>query len=87
MVDRACFTPAPFAGHYEPLLDCGAEVKCGETVGQLHDFDRIDLDPWPVCAGVDGLVIAQAWGTSVLQGQHVLVTGRIERFLDQFPDA
>ena len=24
MVDRDCFTVAPFAGHYEPLLECGA---------------------------------------------------------------
>ncbi len=80
MVDRACFTAAPFAGHYEPLLECGREVRAGETVGLLHDFDRIDLDPWPVCAGVDGIVIAQAWGAPVLQGQHILVTGRLERF-------
>lgn len=81
MVDRACFTPAPFAGHYEPLLECGAEVATGDTVGLLHDFDRIDLDPWEVRAGVDGIVIAQAWGATVLQGQHVLVTGRLEAFL------
>ncbi len=81
MVDRACFTPAPFAGHYEPLLECGAEVAAGDTVGLLHDFDRIDLDPWEVRAGVDGIVIAQAWGATVLQGQHVLVTGRLEAFL------
>jgi predicted deacylase len=81
MVDRACFTPAPFAGHYEPLIDCGARVKEGDIVGLLHDFDRIDLEPWPVRAGVDGIVVAQAWGVPVLQGQHVLVTGRIEHFL------
>ncbi len=80
MVDRACFTPAPFAGHYEPLLECGAEVAAGTTVGLLHDFERIDLDPWEVRAGVDGIVIAQAWGSPVLQGQHVLVTGRHEAF-------
>ena len=27
MVDRACFTVAPFAGHYESVLDCGREVR------------------------------------------------------------
>jgi N-alpha-acetyl-L-2,4-diaminobutyrate deacetylase len=75
MVDRGCFTPAPFAGHYEPLLRCGTRVKQGEVVGLLHDFDRIDLEPWPACAGVDGIVIAQAWQTPVMQGQHILVTG------------
>ena len=80
MIERACFTVAPFAGHYEPLLECGARVTQGESVALLHDFERIDLDPWPVRAGVDGVVIAQAWGAPVLQGQHVLVTGRITPF-------
>jgi len=81
MIDRDCFTVAPFAGHYEPLLECGASVQAGEVVALLHDFERIDLDPWPVRAGVDGVVIAQAWGAVVLQGQHVLVTGRIRPFI------
>lgn len=77
MVDRACFTIAPFAGHYEPLLECGDMVSRGTIVGLLHDFERLDLDPWPVRAGVDGVVVAQAWNAQVLQGQHILVTGRI----------
>ena len=77
MVARDCFTVAPFAGHFEPVVDCGAAVRAGDLVGLLHDFDRIDLDPWPVRAGVDGIVIAQAWAAPVLQGQHIVVTGRI----------
>lgn len=80
MVDRSCFTPAPFAGHYEPLLECGTEVHAGETVGLLHDFDRIDLPPSAIRAGVDGIVIAQAWAAPVPQGQHVLVVGRLVPF-------
>lgn len=76
MVDRDCFTVAPFAGHYEPLVRCGAAVERGTVVGWLHDFDRIDLDPWPARAGVSGIVIAQAWSAPVLQGQHIVVTGR-----------
>jgi N2-acetyl-L-2,4-diaminobutanoate deacetylase len=77
MVDRDCFTVAPFAGHYEPLMECGVTVAKGALVGWLHDFERLDLDPWPVRAGVDGVVIAQAWGAPVLQGQHILCTGRV----------
>jgi N2-acetyl-L-2,4-diaminobutanoate deacetylase len=80
MIDRACFSPAPFVGHYEPLMECGTDVRAGETVGLLHDFDRIDLPPHPIMAGVDGVVIAQAWTAPVLQGQHVLVVGRIAPF-------
>lgn len=77
MVDRDCFTVAPFAGHFEPLLECGAAVRAGDVVGLLHDFDRIDLEPWPARAGVDGIVIAQAWVAPVQRGQHIVVTGRI----------
>jgi predicted deacylase len=81
MVDRACFTPAPFTGHFEPLVPCGAEVSAGDAVGLLHDFDRLDLPPWPVRAGVDGIVLAQAWAAPVMQGQHVAVVGRRQSFL------
>ena len=76
MVDRDCFTVAPFAGHYEPLLDCGTAVRRGETVGLLHDFDHIDAEPWPARAGVDGIVLAQAWVARVPRGQHIVVVGR-----------
>lgn len=76
IVDRECFTPAPFAGHYEPLLECGAAVKKGQTVGLLHDFDHFDQAPWPVVAGVDGVVLAQAWTAPVPRGQHIVVVGQ-----------
>jgi predicted deacylase len=76
MVDRDCFTVAPFAGHYEPLIECGARVTKGTIIGLLHDFDRIDLEPWPLRAGVDGIVIAQAWVAPIPQGQHAVVVGR-----------
>lgn len=76
MIDRDCFTPAPFAGHYEPLVECGTRVKRGQTIGLLHDFDRIDLDPWPAIAAIDGVVLAQAWAAPVPRGQHIVVTAR-----------
>jgi predicted deacylase len=76
VVDRDCYVPAPFAGHYEPLVECGAEVQRGEAVGLLHDFDRIDLPPWPVTAAVDGFLLAQAWLAEVRRGQHIAVIGR-----------
>ena len=76
MVDRECFTVAPFDGHYEPILECGTRVKAGETVGWLHDFDHIDMAPWPARAGVDGIVLAQAWVAPVPKGQHIVVVGR-----------
>jgi N-alpha-acetyl-L-2,4-diaminobutyrate deacetylase len=77
IVDRECYTSAPFAGHYEPLVECGAELKRGDTIGLLHDFDRIDLEPWAVTAGVDGVLLMQAWGAEVRRGQHIAAVGRV----------
>ncbi|MCX5662283.1 MAG: succinylglutamate desuccinylase/aspartoacylase family protein [Planctomycetota bacterium] len=77
MVDRACFTVAPFAGHYEPIVECGTKVAKGQTIGLLHDFDHIDMDPWEAKAGMEGIVIAQAFGAVIMQGQHIAVTGKI----------
>jgi len=77
MVDRDCFSVAPFAGHYEPLVECGDAVKKGDVIALLHDFNRIDLEPWPVRAGIDGVVVTQAWGAPVVKGQHIAVTARV----------
>ena len=77
IVDRECFVPAPFEGHYEPLVECGQLVKRGQTVGLLHDFDRFDLDPWPAVAGLDGIVVAQAWVAPIKRGQHIVVVGQV----------
>lgn len=75
MVDRQCFVVAPFSGHYESLIECGSTVKCGDVIGLLHNFDFIDDEPWPATAGVDGVVIAQAWVAPVQRGQHIVVVG------------
>ncbi len=76
MVERDCFVVAPFAGHYEAVLECGTRVRRGQVVGLLHDFQKIDDDPWPAVAAVDGIVLAQAWVATVMQGQHIVVVGQ-----------
>jgi len=76
IVDFECYVPAPFAGHYEEVLPCGARVKKGDVVGRLHDFARIDEPAWAVRAGVDGIVVGQAWAARVRQGQFILCVGR-----------
>jgi predicted deacylase len=77
MVERECFTVAPFSGHYESRIECGQQVRRGDVVGLLHDFDHIDEPPWPAAAGVDGIVVAQAWVAPVQRGQHVVVVGQV----------
>ncbi|MDZ4820276.1 MAG: succinylglutamate desuccinylase/aspartoacylase family protein [Planctomycetota bacterium] len=75
-VDQQCFTLAPFSGHFEPLHNCGDDIRKGETFALLHDFDRIDLEPVPIKAELDGILLVQAWGSVVLRGQTIAVVGR-----------
>ena len=75
IVDFNCYVPAPFSGHYEEILPCGQKVKKGDLVGRLHDFDRLDEPAYPVCAPVDGFVVAQAWASKVRRGQFILCVG------------
>ncbi|MDB5348843.1 MAG: putative deacylase [Planctomycetota bacterium] len=75
IVDFDCYVPAPFDGHYEEVLLCGNRVRRGDLVGRLHDFQRIDERPWPVVASIDGVVVGQAWGARVRQGQFILCVG------------
>jgi len=77
MVSRDCFTVAPFAGHYEPLVECGTEVRQGQTFGFLHDFDYPDAEPYPCQAALDGVLLAQAWVAPVARGQHIGVVARV----------
>ena len=75
IVDFNCYVPAPFDGHYEEVLPCGVNVTQGDLVGRLHDFHRIDEPAWPVVAPVTGIVVGQAWGARVRQGQFILCVG------------
>jgi predicted deacylase len=77
IVDAECYTSAPFAGHYEEIIPCGALVKKGEVIGRLHDLDRIDEVGWPVQAGVSGIVVGQAWAARVQPGQHIACIGKV----------
>jgi N2-acetyl-L-2,4-diaminobutanoate deacetylase len=74
---RACCTVAPFSGHYERLVECGQSVEKGQTIGLLHDFVRIDEEPWHVNAGLGGVLVAQSWAARVQRGQHVALVGRM----------
>ena len=77
VVDRECYHTATFAGHYEPLMDCGDRVRQGDIVGLLHDFDHIDTPAFEVRAVIDGILLTQAYQADVAQGQHVVVIGKV----------
>ena len=78
IADRRSVSVSPFAGHWEPFHRPGAEVREGDTLGLLHDFDRFDLPPWEVRAGRSGLLVFQAWDSPVMQGQHIAGVGTTE---------
>ncbi|HUE71130.1 MAG TPA: hypothetical protein VMP01_09600 [Pirellulaceae bacterium] len=59
------------------LIRCGALVKKGDTIGRLHDLDRIDDEGWPVLSGVSGVVVGQAWAARVQRGQHIACVGKV----------
>jgi N2-acetyl-L-2,4-diaminobutanoate deacetylase len=75
IVDSDCYVPAPYDGHYEEVVACGARVRRGDLVGRLHDFQRLDEPGWPVRAPLDGIVVGQAWGARVRQGQFIHCVG------------
>lgn len=79
LVSHSASVVAPYPGHYEPLFDCGEVVAQGTTVGLLHDFYRLDEAPYACVAGVGGIVVSQAWGARVDQGQIILMVASEDR--------
>ena len=73
LVRGSASVTAPYPGHYEPLVECGEKVAKGQTVGLLHDFYRLDEDPFDVVAAMAGIVVSQAWGARVEQGQLIMM--------------
>ena len=71
----SCAVYAPWQGSYEPVTPCGTAVREGDILGFVHDFDRIDEQPWPARASVDGHVICQAWTARVVAGQQIAMVG------------
>jgi N-alpha-acetyl-L-2,4-diaminobutyrate deacetylase len=54
-----CFAMAPVDGVYEALVECGAEVATGATLGFVHRIAVNDAAPVPVTAARAGLLICR----------------------------
>ncbi|MDA1143317.1 MAG: succinylglutamate desuccinylase/aspartoacylase family protein [Planctomycetota bacterium] len=74
--DLSCYVLSPFAGHFEPILDCGVRLSENQILGYLHDFDRIDEDPLPIRAPHDGYLLCTAWRAQTFQGEVVAVVSK-----------
>lgn len=70
-LDREDYRFAPESGLYETLVALGAEVKAGQTVGQIHFVERPDREPATVTANAAGVLIATRGPTLVGQGDCV----------------
>lgn len=77
MIDRQCFMPAPFRGHFEPLYDVGVMVSKGQLLGYLHDFYHIDQLALELRAPLDGCLIAQGLKAPTPQGHQVIIVGQV----------
>ncbi len=75
IVDPICYHAAPMAGHFEEVIPCGADVRRGDVIGYLHDFNRLDEPALPIRAALDGVLVAQAWAARVRQGQFIACVG------------
>jgi len=62
---------APESGIWEAMVDLGAEVAAGQTVGQIHFLERPDREPAAVQAASAGLFLASRGPSRVVQGDCV----------------
>lgn len=73
--DRADYVLSPGAGLFEALVDLGATVDAGQTVGRLHDVRRPDRAPEEIVAAGDGVVCAIRAIAATDHGDTVVVIG------------
>lgn len=62
---------APETGIYETIVDLGAAVKAGQTVGLIHFIERPDREPVEVVAFTEGVLLATRGPSKVAQGDCV----------------
>ncbi len=70
-LDREDYRFAPESGIYENIVDCGADVASGQTVGLIHFLERPERDPAVVIAPTAGVVIGTRGPSLVAQGDCV----------------
>jgi predicted deacylase len=78
--DPANYVFAPESGLFETLVHLGDEVAAGELLGRLHFLERVDRDPVPILAPLDGVVAGVRAIATTEQGDNVVVLGQpVER--------
>jgi predicted deacylase len=70
------FVFAPESGLFEPTVELGAAVECGQPVGRLHFIERPDRSPVEIEAGSAGIVCQLRAIASTRQGDCLVVTAQ-----------
>jgi predicted deacylase len=71
----AAYIPSPRDGIWEPALQPGAEVREGDLIGRLHDFEDHSSPPLEVCAHKSGIVITMYFAAVCKKGLTLYVIG------------
>lgn len=81
------YVTAPCDGIYENCVDLEDEVKAGDLVGQLHDFNHPDRKPIPVYAGRAGVISVVRGYPPVKTGDVVCTIGILRKNIAEFEAA
>ena len=74
--DPSGFISATHAGIYENCVPLGGEVKAGDLVGKIHDFDHPDVAPIELTSKISGVMAVIRGYPPVTIGDVVCVVGK-----------
>lgn len=81
------FVTAPCEGIYENCVNLEDEVKVGDLVGKVHDFNHPDRQPVPVYAGRSGVISVVRGYPPVKTGDVVATIGILRKSIAEFEAA
>jgi len=67
---------APRGGIYEPIVELGADVEEGQTLGYVHPIDDLTLPPAPIAAPVSGTLFFRPASARVEAGRRLAMIAR-----------
>lgn len=74
--DPRCYAMAPDRGIYEPLVELGEQVEAGQALGQVHDPEHGEKEPWQVEAPTGGTLICRRPDAQVHRGDNIAVIAK-----------
>ncbi len=74
--DLKDYIPCPCDGIWEPTVPLGSDVKQGDLLGRIHDFDDHTTEPVEIHAHRDGVLMMEYLGAVVKKGATLFVIGQ-----------